>query len=577
VVQILHTFGNDNLAGELTGVRQLGLRLPLETRPRDGHCVFFYNDEQGGGAYGVHRGETILARQPRYESCIVETGGDTEGDALRTETARLGFYLLHSEGLGMVCDIPHMREEYPKAWSVSADSVLDIQLCPPLDAADYADADATTSDRLYYYLRDGIYRFRRGVTKTHQIVLAFESASDQQPWERAAQIYGGSGVCRAPANWYAQSRAAGLTVPRTEGEFTEYDARVDRDFSALEERRKKLGEYGMLNYGDWWGERGYNWGNLEYDTAHVYAMEWMRDPSKYDLLMRSAEAAVHNRDVDGVHYAENPRDVGTVHAHSMFHTGGYTITGEQGIAMDGGGFNRGHVWTRGLFDHAVLLGDRRSMEWALVVSDYLAGPFTVGFSVGNHAERDTAWPLFGVLAAYEYTADPYYLNAARLMVDDVLRRQSPETGNWGFPAGYSKAVPQPTGGYAWCCGLLITALNQYNEYVQDPRVDEAIVRAARWLVRDEWVKDKQGFRATSCPTFNAGTPAGGACWSCANAMLIAYELTGEQEFLSIARKGYALQMRGTSDIGKTVTQTICLGPETLWRLKEAGIKSLAVE
>ena len=110
-----------------------------------------------------------------------------------------------------------------------------------------------TSDRLYYYLRDGVYRLRRGVTKTHQVVLAFESDSAQQPWERAAQVYGGSGVCRAPAHWYAQSKAAGLTVPRTEGEFTEYDARVDRDFAALEEHRKKLGEYGMLNYGDWWG------------------------------------------------------------------------------------------------------------------------------------------------------------------------------------------------------------------------------------------------------------------------------------------------------------------------------------
>jgi hypothetical protein len=119
-----------------------------------------------------------------------------------------------------------------------------------------------------------------------------------------------------------------------------------------------------------------------------------------------------------------------------------------------------------------------------------------------------------------------------------------------------------------------TSLDLYNRYARDQRVDETIVRAARWLARDEWVKEKQGFRATSCPSFNASTPAGGACWSCANAMLIAHRLTGERQFLDIARCGFAHFIRRAQESGKGVTQSMVLGPETLWRFEQLGITSL---
>ena len=90
------------------------------------------------------------------------------------------------------------------------------------------------------------------------------------------------------------------------------------------------------------------------------------------------------------------------------------------------------------------------------------------------------------------------------MVDDVLRRQSPETGNWGFPRRVLELRAQPLGGYAWCCGLLITALNQYNEHVQDPRVDECDSAGGAVAGAGRVGDDKQGFRATHAPR---STPA----------------------------------------------------------------------
>jgi hypothetical protein len=57
-------------------------------------------------------------------------------------------------------------------------------------------------------------------------------------------------------------------------------------------------------------------------------------------------------------------------------------------------------------------------------------------------------------------------------------------------------------------------------------------------------------------------------------MLIAHKLTREQQFLDIARCGFSSFLQGTQAMGKGVTQSICLGPETLWRFKQAGVTSL---
>lgn len=577
-VRILHTFGNDTLPDEMTDIARLGIRLPLQVAEGAVAVLGADLDAPDTGMVGVPLPEGwIEARQVDLDRVEVQTSMpravDTEGFEERAR--RLQGITVTDPRWALAVDVVDLPEQYPKGWAVQG-GVLDVQLCPPLQGDEYADADPVTSDRLYYYLRDGVYRFRTGVTKTHEINLALVPGGEWGPesFPLRGQFVRDLAYCQLPAEWYAQTGAAGLMTPRVEGEFEEYETFVERSFEAFQALRERQAEYGMLNFGDWWGERRYNWGNVEYDTQHVMLMQYLRTLDR-KYFKRGVEAALHNRDVDGIHYTANPRALGQVHVHCMFHTGGYEVlTPEPGLAMPRGGFNVGHVWTRGLLDHWVLTGDRRSRDWALQIADLLAGPRTVGFSVGNHAERDTAWPIFGVMAAYEATADPFYLNGARLMIEDVIRRQNPETGNWGFPAGYSQVEPKPIGGYAWCAGLLMTSLDLYNRYARDPRVDEVNVRTARWLVRDEWIEERQGFRATSCPTFNAGTPPGGAAWSCANAMLIAHRLTGEEQFLDIGLRAWALMLRGASGMGKSITQNLCQGPETLWRLRQLGITSL---
>ena len=49
-----------------------------------------------------------------------------------------------------------------------------------------------------------------------------------------------------------------------------YDEAVGKGFEGYMANREKNHEYGMLSFGDWWGERSINWGNIEYDTQHAF-------------------------------------------------------------------------------------------------------------------------------------------------------------------------------------------------------------------------------------------------------------------------------------------------------------------
>lgn len=88
------------------------------------------------------------------------------------------------------------------------------------------------------------------------------------------------------------------------------------------QRRRDLRAYGMLNFGDWWGERGRNWGNIEYDTQHIFSLHALRS-GDLDFFYRGREAARHNRDVDTIWYSDDPNRIGCVYAHCIGHTGDY--------------------------------------------------------------------------------------------------------------------------------------------------------------------------------------------------------------------------------------------------------------
>jgi hypothetical protein len=291
-------------------------------------------------------------------------------------------------------------------------------------------------------------------------------------------------------------------------------------------------------------------------------------------------AARHSRDVDYVHHHANSAYVGRTYYHRMFHTGGYEprMTEEQrGLAYTHDtavtGPLSGHQWNRGMLMHYYMTGEERSRRIALGLGDYMAGLGTINWQMGDTAERCAAWAMYDVLANYEATWDPYYLNAARIMAEEALRRQT-EQGHWGMVLRRCEADPPPVGGFAYFSSLLIWQLDHYNQYAQDPRVDEVLAGAAEWIARDEYDPRQEGFRVCTCEEFDDRIDPGDGAWSAAWAMALAWRLTGEERYLDIAQKSYAHFIPTARTMGKDYSLALVTSPHLVEVLHDAGRTSL---
>ncbi len=573
LVRLQHAVENDRVDQTLTRIDQY--MIPLRLFPGEGATVTVEGGEDGPVSFPADAGSAVLNQDLDNHWSLTAPGVHREGE--RGPSA----IDVSSDGRGLWVGLRAFWQKWPSelVWHHEAGGI-GVNLLPAFEDDRYADlGDAVESDRLYYHVRDGGYRLHWGMSFTREIWLGFHEGGSEATAAWAEQLREPL-IAQAPTQWYCASGAFGDQLPRTEGRFVEYEQMVDRILDRLVQLREQNRSYGFLNYGDWWGERGYNWGNHEYDTPHADMVQFVRTGERR-FFDEACAAAEHMRDVDFIHHAPNPRDVFKTRAHRMFHTGGYEprmTEEERGLAYaNDGGVTAplsGHQWNRGLLEHYYMTGEVRSREAGMGLGDFMAGPGTVNWTIGHGAERCAAWAIYDVLANYEATYDPFYLNAARIMIEDAIRRQT-EAGHWGFPAGYSQVQPTPIGGYAWCSGLLITMLEHYNRYAQDPRVDEMILRAAQWLAREEFIPERKGFRSCSCDTFNEITRPGHSAWGVADAMAIAYELSGDEHFLDLAQMTYAYFIPTAGGMGKNYSIALVTSPQLICKLHNAGRDDLS--
>ena len=116
----------------------------------------------------------------------------------------------------------------------------------------------------------------------------------------------------ADPEWNCRTKAFGRFTPFSETEFPWFEQRFDKGLErTLVQKRNRDREYGMMNFGDWYGERSYNWGNMEYDTPFVLLVQYLRrgDPALFEF---GQQAARHNTDVDTIHYHSDLAQVGGV-------------------------------------------------------------------------------------------------------------------------------------------------------------------------------------------------------------------------------------------------------------------------
>ncbi len=471
-------------------------------------------------------------------------------------------------------------QNYPKGFEIAGDAVH-VDLAPEFEAGYYDEFPfEEEGNQLAFYLRDGTYTLKRGMAKTHELLLDFaDGAADR------AEVFQRPLLLTAEPEWYCDSNAFYNVAPRDEDAFAAYEEAIDENIERYLARRDSQRDYGMMNYGDWYGERGVNWGNIEYDTQHAFFLEYIRS-SNPDAYFLAEAAALHNRDVDVVHSSPDGREDGLVYVHQIGHVGGYYDEAPEGTAgIVGAGGAIGHAWTEGHFEHHFLTGDPRSRETAMMIADYfthreLSRPYDWV------SARVPGWHLIMLASALGATNDPYYLNAARIVIDRVLETQDTEPrelpeyqkepgrthqhGGWTrmMRPGHCHCEPRRCRGNAgFMVAIMLTGMVYYHDVTGEEAVRDAIILGAQYVMDDFYSDEIHGFRYTSCIDMRYRP---GSSPRMIEHTARAYRWTRDEQFLDALTNGFALGAGGSS-YGKGFSSYYRNAPRLLGDLAEVGI------
>ena len=394
-------------------------------------------------------------------------------------------------------------QQYPKSLK-SHQEGLRIGICPQIEGNRYS-VGGEEEYKLYYYLKDGTYKFREGASKTHTINIGQNLPPKIMP------------MAQTPIDWNCQTKAFGEITSAEDGLFPDYENRAKEIFRDYFTDRVTDRDFGMMNFGDWYvpGSNG-TWGNIEYDTAYVAFLQWARS-GDMQLFDEASRASIHHRDVDTCHQAEDTLRIGGVYRHSVGHVGEYYPYADRSapaVELDDDAFKKrsqtggvpwgtftiSHTWIDGFLLHYFLTGDTRSIHTATIVSDRYASDHTRNYDFTNC--RNNGWHLVLTMEMYKATGDKFYLNAAHIIFERTLDRQTVD-GGWRRMLAFGHCVcetpPRHLGNAGFMIGILLVGLKFYHQVTKDPRVADSIVKGACYLVDVLWRGAGRGFQYTPCP------------------------------------------------------------------------------
>lgn len=566
-IRCAYTFINDQPDALMTSIKELGLTARLAP-------------EMGRADSGILDGRTTTGGRVFQ---VDEQRYERDGQAAGTHAA--GWASVAGPKGGFALGLREFWQNWPKAIEARNGAVT-LGICPDFPSGLYDGKPLEEENKLYFALRGGVHTFKVGVAKTHEVWARFfagqAGATNLTQFFQAAEE---PLLATCEPAYVSATLAAGEFPAAAAEKFLGYDAWFDRALTAHLKRRDDVREYGMLNYGDWFGERGVNWGNLEYDLAGGMFIQYLRTGDRR-FFQRGESAARHHIDVDVIHATNSqlknpwgpPPKTGEIWLHSLNHTGGYYTNAPLPVAetyQRGHSRDFGHVWINGDLNYYYLTGDRRARDVALMAADAMAD--SMPNSYGNHI-RDVGWPLILVLAAYEATGDAKYLEAATKNWRVLQENLNPERG-WVVPLAHGHCNHPPGHGHEgnvpFMEGLTLGGLARYHRVTGDPAVLKAMTAGVDQMIRECWQEDLKTFRYTACPDSSKRlydlfmlTVEG-----------IAYEAqrTGNAEHLRILREGFRAALPKGDDpksFGKGFGQMTFFAPFALEALEQSNAVNL---
>ena len=411
---------------------------------------------------------------------------------------------------------------------------------------------------------------KAGLALSNEILLDF---SGGQPalfdWlERGA-------VARPAIDYLNATGALNPLGPRHASSLPAYEALADRALRSFHEDQEHFRAYSQINFGDWYGESGWSWGNNEYDPAYCGYSEFLRGGDAGWALW-AADAARHLADVDTINFSSDTAEIGGQSMHMPGHLGGY-LPPYFRSKMGGTKSIPSHTWVEGLLLHYLLTGDEAVYESLLKTRRWLLqGKFFDYYDFSN--AREAGWHLIHLCMLAAVLDDRDCLNAARIIVARVLERQAPG-GGWQRLLTESHCgcgYPRCQGEAGFMVGVLLSGLQRYYRLVADPAVAEAIGGGARWLIRHTFDQASGQFRYTSCPNRTLGGNFQCTQWVL-EGLAAAWELTSDAEIGQYLRAGLAVIGQFPSGIGhlglgKAMAQQMRYVPTILAALKKRPLE-----
>lgn len=461
-------------------------------------------------------------------------------------------------------------QTYPKALSVGGGGI-DIALFPDRRGVDLP-GDEDAPHRLYFWLDDDGYKLKAGMALSSEILLDF-GADDPRVFDWLENPV----LVRPDIDYLNSTGALNPIGARRGSALPKYEELADIAIRSFYDDQEHYRAFGQVNFGDWYGESGWSWGNNEYDPAYVGYTEFLRggDPS---WARWAEDSARHLADVDTINFSRDPAQIGGQAMHIGGHLGGYLPPFFRS-KMRGTSAGPAHMWVEGPLLHYLMTGDefvydsiRKTKQW-LIQNERL-----------NHYEytsaRDSGWHLIHLTMLAAALDDPDCLNAARIIVERVLERGSPG-GGWervlgephcgcGFPRCQGEA------GFMVC--ILISGLMRYHRLTGEARVAEAIIGGARWLIRETFDDASGYFRYTSCPNRSLGGNYQCTQWVM-EGLAAAWELSGDREIGRHLQRGLATigmypARLAHLGVGKAMSQQMRYVPTILAVLNDRPMEGL---
>ena len=392
---------------------------------------------------------------------------------------------------------------YPKGIRIGPSS-LSLEIFPKLSGEPQPDYEEGWHLLYFWYDKEKrTYKIKPGMAFTSEMLFVFPEKDEEI--DRYFSWFDQPAVVRPDIDYLNDTRALETMAAKAKSPHPQYEAMVDSAINEWLDHREQMREYGFINFGDTFkgdAKRGGFWENNEYDSPFCHYSEFLRggDPRWYPL---ASETSRHLIDIDTCNYSRDPSQIGAQYTHMAGHTGGYHPPYFRN-KMRGSTSIPSHMWVEGPILHYLLTGDEGARETIDKTARWMVFTNLNNYEMAN--ARECGWQLIHLCGLTRLDDNPQYLNAATIIVEKVLEKQSPG-GGWERPLTESHCHCKPTrcrGEAGFMTGILLSGLRRYHDITADPRVADAIVGGAKWLIEKTYVPQAGHFRYTSCENRGEG-------------------------------------------------------------------------